>query len=79
MTPGQRAFWVSFRGLFIAIGVIALLTVAASAPAHHNGTPHVTPSPTSTACVEDMPCWNCNTMGNYTCGPTAPTTTGGSP
>jgi hypothetical protein len=22
-------------------------------------------------CVEDMPCWNCTTMGNRTCGPLA--------
>lgn len=25
--------------------------------------------PTPTACVEDMPCWDCNTMGNKVCGP----------
>jgi hypothetical protein len=25
--------------------------------------------PTSTTCMEDMPCWDCTTMGNGVCGP----------
>ena len=27
----------------------------------------------ATACEEDMPCWDCATMGNRICGPQAPT------
>ncbi len=31
--------------------------------------------PTDTVCHEDMPCWNCETMGNLVCGPPDTTTT----
>lgn len=34
-----------------------------------------TPVPTTTTCQEDMPCWDCATMGNLVCGPITTTTT----
>lgn len=42
--------------------------------------PVPTPTPTAAqttapACEEDMPCWDCETMGNKVCGPTAEETT----
>lgn len=30
-----------------------------------------TTDPTPTTCEEDMPCWDCQTMGNLQCGPTS--------
>lgn len=29
----------------------------------------VTPAHTHFRCEEDMPCWDCKTMGNHICGP----------
>lgn len=31
--------------------------------------PTYVPAPTTTACEEDQPCWDCATMGNRLCGP----------
>jgi hypothetical protein len=31
----------------------------------------VIPHRERTRCLEDMPCWNCHTMGNRICGPGA--------
>lgn len=28
-----------------------------------------TPSPATSSCEEDQPCWDCHTMGNHQCGP----------
>lgn len=28
----------------------------------------VAATPPTTRCQEDMPCWNCHTMGNHVCG-----------
>lgn len=33
--------------------------------------PTPTPSPEQPVCTEDMDCWDCTTMGNLVCGPTA--------
>lgn len=37
--------------------------------------PVTAPAPApAPVCVEDMPCWNCATMGNHLCGPTTTAT-----
>ena len=33
-------------------------------------------TPPATVCIEDMPCWDCATMGNRICGPDYETETG---
>lgn len=35
-------------------------------------TVETTSATTPTACLEDMPCWSCETMGNQICGNTTP-------
>lgn len=42
----------------------ALLAAAASLDGERHEAPEV--------CHEDMPCWDCETMGNLTCGPVEP-------
>jgi hypothetical protein len=56
-----------------ALGAALLLTVAAGAcvPTDYFKTPAHQP-PDSVRCREDMPCWDCQTMGNRICGPAQP-------
>lgn len=35
---------------------------------HRYEVPHQVVHSTAPQCMEDMPCWDCNTMGNHTCG-----------
>jgi hypothetical protein len=44
----------------LAVGAAALALLGAGAPAHKQHAP--------IKCQEDMPCWNCHTMGNKQCG-----------
>jgi hypothetical protein len=46
----------------LAIGASALALLGAGAGAQHKQ--HAPPN----HCQEDMPCWNCHTMGNHKCG-----------
>lgn len=60
------------RAIVGAAAIIAAALTACTAPAHG---PAPVPAPTAPAaeCSEDMACWDCSTMGNRICGPTAPT------
>lgn len=44
---------------FLALATVALSLASFAAPAA-----------APTRCTEDMPCWDCHTMGNQLCGPT---------
>lgn len=71
----------TMKKLIAALGLIASLTGCGLNLTH---TPHqaATPTPapmatihttnTPTHCTEDMPCWNCHTMGNHQCGARVP-------
>jgi len=48
---------------------LATLAVLLALAAWNDAQVPTTP-PTTTVCMEDMPCWDCNTMGNLVCGPT---------
>jgi hypothetical protein len=50
----------------IAAGLVAL-SLAACDP---NAGPWVDKPDDGQECQEDMPCWDCETMGNRICGPT---------
>lgn len=45
---------------------LALALAVAALTGCHREAPTTTP----TRCEEDMPCWDCHTMGNRVCGPT---------
>lgn len=48
----------------------AYLACAALIVGALNGAPHTAPAPApAVECIEDMPCWDCSTMGNHICGP----------
>lgn len=51
------------RRVLIWAGVVLVLASAA----HGGGSTHA-PVVQSAGCAEDMPCWNCATMGNKQCG-----------
>lgn len=51
--------------------MIAALITAAMLAMGAGGTAQAAKRP----CVEDMPCWNCHTMGNRVCGSTRVVTT----
>lgn len=48
-----------------AIALVAYLVTAATSctPVQSGG------GTAGTSCTEDMPCWDCHTMGNHVCGP----------
>lgn len=54
-----------------AASLIIIAFLAALAAVLMSNVPPRTPAPVpSVSCVEDEPCWDCDTMGNRTCGPT---------
>lgn len=53
---------------FLVNLILAILAMIGSYQA-----PTVSPEATVITCQEDMPCWDCETMGNGICGPIAPT------
>lgn len=57
------------------LGLIASLLTAGCSVPNLTHTPHSpaststpAPAPSTATCTEDMPCWNCHTMGNRVCG-----------
>lgn len=48
----------------IAAALMALAIVAAS----HEVRQELDDDQKITTCFEDMPCWDCHTMGNHVCG-----------
>lgn len=53
--------------------VVLMLTGCAQAqPTTPAPTHTASTQPTQTQCEEDMPCWDCKTMGNKLCGPQTP-------
>jgi hypothetical protein len=52
------------------LGLTAILVVGIAIALDRRTIPAIPAPSTSTTCVEDMPCWDCTTMGNRICGPT---------
>ncbi|AER49374.1 hypothetical protein STINGER_59 [Mycobacterium phage Stinger] len=55
-------------GLFIGLAVGMPLGLAIAAPKDAEQV-RSTPASVAEQCEEDMPCWDCTTMGNRLCGP----------
>lgn len=67
--PGDRPLPMKAR---IALGVVAtgaLIGLSCQGPEPMTHRTVGTSSTSTTTCAEDMPCWDCSTMGNRICGP----------
>ena len=65
MQPNHH-FRVRVTRLILALLVLALVLWASHLEYETETSPATS---TSTVCVEDMDCWDCETMGNRLCGP----------
>ena len=52
--------------------ILSLTGCTQAQPTTYTPTQVATSQPTQAQCEEDMPCWDCHTMGNKLCGPQAP-------
>lgn len=55
--------------VLLVLSLVLVLGVFAYTHARESNNAHVPVSTNTPACYEDMPCWDCATMGNLICGP----------
>lgn len=59
----------ALAGIVLASILTFLVLIGSNQNQTITPTPSTSTSQVSTVCSEDMPCWNCHTMGNHQCGP----------